>query len=65
MELDKALAQLKQPDRLGEIVNGLPCDLCGKPHTKVIAVKIEGCLVWEIHSFCLDEIARRAVARIG
>ena len=66
MRLDKALAKLKQPQGLGETIVGLPCDLCDKPHTKVIGVRVTGdLLVWEIHSTCLDKIARQAVNRIG
>ncbi len=65
MKLDDALAKLKQPQQVNETIKGLPCDLCDKAHTKVIAVEIDNLLVWEIHSPCLDKIARQAVARIG
>ena len=64
--LDKALEKLKQPQRLGETIIGLPCDLCDKPHTTVIGVRIaKDLLVWEIHSPCLDEIARKAVGIVN
>ncbi len=66
MGLDGALAELKQPQFVGEIIKGLPCDLCDKPHTKVIGAMVAtDLLLWEIHSPCLDKIAKQAVARVG
>lgn len=65
LKSDRALAKLKQPQRLGETIKGLPCDLCNTPHTRVIAVRVNDCLMWEIHSPCLDKIAKMACKIIG
>jgi len=64
MKLDKALDKLPQPTYEGQVIKRLPCDLCNRLHTKTVAVNIDGLLVWEIHSPCLDKIAKRAAQYI-
>ena len=50
LKLDIALGKIGQPKAQGEAIRGLPCDCCNREHTRVKAVEVEGCLVWEIHS---------------
>lgn len=65
-KLDKVLATIKPvPDFEGETITGLPCDCCSKRHTRLIGIKVEGILVWQVTSPCLEEIARKACNAIG
>ena len=64
--------ELKMPDVpkfSGEIIRNLPCELCPRKHTRLIGVEVEcqgkTILVWEIHSPCIDKIARKAVGIVG
>ena len=65
MKLDKALDKLSKPRYEGQIIPGLPCDLCDKSHTRVKAVKIDNFLIWEIHSPCLDKLIELAVGTLN
>ena len=68
-KLQLAVERQGQPVRKGQIVRGLPCDLCSKLHTRLTAELItfenKDFLCWRINSPCLDAVARQAVSRIG
>ena len=65
LKLDRVLNELRDPVREGEVISGLPCDLCSLKHTRVIARRVEGYLVWEIKSPCLDKVIKRALGIMG
>ena len=65
LSLDRALNELRAPVREGEVIRGLPCDVCSLKHTRVVATRVEGYLVWDIKSPCLDKLIKKALRIIG
>ena len=65
LKLDRALNELKEPACESEVIRGLPCDACSVKHTRVVATRVEGYLVWDIKSPCLDKVIKMALRVIG
>lgn len=53
-----------KPKYEGEILKNIDCDICGNPHQKLKAIKIDyhskDILVWQVKSPCLNKISKDA-----